>query len=98
MNPKNIKNNQLYFFFKSQNHPPGETFKVQKSWKSEPKISHLGTYKGAIFWDRSGGTWYHFKGLLLKVPKFEIFDLSDFHDIYNIKSPQVGDFGVKNQI
>jgi hypothetical protein len=32
---------------------------------------------------------------LLKVPKCEIFDLSDFPDFYTIKSLRVGDFGVK---
>ncbi len=31
----------------------------------------------------------------LKVPKGEIFDLSDFLDFYTIKSLRVGDFGVK---
>jgi hypothetical protein len=31
----------------------------------------------------------------LKVPKCEIFDRSDFHDIYTIKSLREGDFGVK---
>jgi hypothetical protein len=33
--------------------------------------------------------------LLLKVPKCEIFDRSDFHDFYHIKSLWEGDFGVK---
>ena len=32
---------------------------------------------------------------LLKVPKREIFDRSDFPDFYTIKSLRVGDFGVK---
>ncbi len=32
---------------------------------------------------------------LLKVPKCEIFDRSDFHDFYPIKSLWEGDFGVK---
>jgi hypothetical protein len=32
---------------------------------------------------------------LLKVPKCQIFDRSDFHDFYTIKSLQEGDFGVK---
>ncbi len=32
---------------------------------------------------------------LLKVPKREIFDRSDFPDFYTIKSLCVGDFGVK---
>ena len=31
----------------------------------------------------------------LKVPKCEIFDSSDFHDFYTIKSRREGDFGVK---
>ncbi len=31
----------------------------------------------------------------LKVPKCEIFDRSDFHDFYAIKSLWEGDFGVK---
>jgi hypothetical protein len=31
----------------------------------------------------------------LKVPKCEIFDRSDFPDFYTVKSPRVGDFGVK---
>jgi hypothetical protein len=32
--------------------------------------------------------------LTLKVPKCEIFDHSDFHDFYTIKSLWEGDFGV----
>ena len=32
---------------------------------------------------------------ILKVPKCEIFDRSDFHDFYPIKSLWKGDFGVK---
>ena len=32
---------------------------------------------------------------LLKVPKCEIFDRSDFPDFYTIKSRREGDFGVK---
>ena len=32
---------------------------------------------------------------LLKVPKCEIFDRSDFHDFYSIKPFWVGDFGAK---
>ena len=32
---------------------------------------------------------------VLKVPKHEIFDRSDFPDFYTIKSLRVGDFGVK---
>jgi hypothetical protein len=35
--------------------------------------------------------WHTF----LKVPKREIFDRSDFPDVYTIKSLCVGDFGVK---
>jgi hypothetical protein len=35
------------------------------------------------------------KKSLLKVPKREIFDRSDFPDFYTIKSLRVGDFGVK---
>ncbi len=35
------------------------------------------------------------KHRLLKVPKREIFDRSDFPDFYTIKSLRVGDFGVK---
>ncbi len=31
----------------------------------------------------------------LKVPKCEIFDLSDFPNFYTIKSLRVGDFGIK---
>jgi hypothetical protein len=34
----------------------------------------------------------------LKVPKREIFDLSDFPNFYTIKSLPVGDFGVKIKI
>jgi hypothetical protein len=33
--------------------------------------------------------------ILLKVPKREIFDRSDFPDFYTIKSLRVGDFGAK---
>ncbi len=33
--------------------------------------------------------------VVLKVPKREIFDRSDFPDFYTIKSLRVGDFGVK---
>ncbi len=36
-----------------------------------------------------------FMGDILKVPKCEIFDRSDFHDIYSIKPFWVGDFGAK---
>jgi hypothetical protein len=32
---------------------------------------------------------------ILKVPKREIFDRSDFPDFYTIKSLREGDFGVK---
>ncbi len=32
---------------------------------------------------------------ILKVPKREIFDRSDFPDFYTMKSLRVGDFGVK---
>ncbi len=32
---------------------------------------------------------------MLKVPKREIFDRSDFPDFYTIKSLRVGDFGVR---
>jgi hypothetical protein len=32
---------------------------------------------------------------VLKVPKCEIFDLSDFPHFYTIKYLRVGDFGVK---
>ncbi len=32
---------------------------------------------------------------ILKMPKCEIFDPSDFHDFYIIKSLREGDFGVK---
>jgi hypothetical protein len=35
---------------------------------------------------------------LLKVPKCEIFDHSDFHDFYAIKFLTVSDFGVKIKI
>ncbi len=34
----------------------------------------------------------------LKVPKLEIFDPSDFHDFYTIKSLREGDFGDKIKI
>ncbi len=34
---------------------------------------------------------------LLKVPKCEIFDRTDFHDFYTIKSLWGGDFGVKKK-
>ncbi len=34
-------------------------------------------------------------GLGLKVPKREIFDRSDFHDFYTMKSLRIGDIGVK---
>jgi hypothetical protein len=33
--------------------------------------------------------------IFLKVPKCEIFDGSDCHNFYTIKSPRVVDFGVK---
>ncbi len=36
--------------------------------------------------------------MILKVPKREIFDGSDFPDFYTIKSLRVGDFGVKIKI
>ncbi len=37
----------------------------------------------------------YFSGSILKVPKREIFDRSDFPDFYTMKSLRVGDFGVK---
>ncbi len=40
-------------------------------------------------------TWGQKKMEILKVPKFEIFDRSDFHVIYTIKPFWVGDFGAK---
>ncbi len=36
-----------------------------------------------------------FNNAMLKVPKCEIFDRSDFHDFYSIKPFWVGDFGAK---
>ena len=36
-----------------------------------------------------------YKKHALKVPKCEIFDSSDFHDFYTIKSLREGDSGVK---
>ncbi len=41
--------------------------------------------------------WQYFLSFpfLLKVPKCEIFDRSDFHDFYTIRSLWEGDFGVK---
>jgi hypothetical protein len=39
-----------------------------------------------------------FANLFLKVPKREIFDHSDFHNFYAIKSLTVSDFGVKIKI
>ncbi len=97
MNPKNIKkNNQLYFnpkitrperLLRCKNHEnpslKSHTWAPIKMQSFEIEMVELGII---------------LKGLLLKVPKFEIFHLSDFHDFYNIKSPQVGDFGVKNKI
>ncbi len=34
----------------------------------------------------------------LKVPKCDIFDRSDFHDFYSLKSLREDDFGVKIQV
>jgi hypothetical protein len=95
MNAKNIKNNQLYFnpkvtrperLLRCKNHEnpslKSHTWAPIKVQSSEVDLVESGL----------------FLSLLLKVPKFEIFDLSDFHDFYNLKSPQVGDFGVKNKI
>ncbi len=48
-------------------------------WFIEPKFLPTGTVQSA----------------LLKVPKREIFDRSDFPDFYIMKSLRVGDFGVK---
>ncbi len=39
---------------------------------------------------KEGNSYY-----LLKVPKREIFDRSDFPDFYTMKSLRVGDLGVK---
>jgi hypothetical protein len=36
-----------------------------------------------------------YRETLLKVPKCEIFDHSDFQDFYSMKSLREGDFGVK---
>jgi hypothetical protein len=41
---------------------------------------------------------YYFHCACLKVRKWEIFDRSDFHYFYTIKSLREGDFGVKIQI
>ncbi len=41
------------------------------------------------------GKAHFFIFFILKVPKREIFDRSDFPDFYTIKSLRVGDFGVK---
>ncbi len=38
---------------------------------------------------------YLYTIIALKVPKWEIFDRSDFHDFYSIKPIWVGDFGAK---
>jgi hypothetical protein len=35
---------------------------------------------------------------ILKVPKCEIFNRSDFHDFYTIKTFCVGDFGAKYKL
>jgi len=40
-------------------------------------------------------TFLQLSEIVLKVPKCEIFDRSDFHDFYPIKSLWEGDFGVK---
>ncbi len=47
--------------------------------------------------DRSGGDCRG-RRPVLKVPKREIFDRSDFPDFYTIKPLRVGDFGVKIKI
>jgi hypothetical protein len=39
--------------------------------------------------------WPFYMSPVLKVPKCEIFDRSDFHDFYPIKSLWEGEFGVK---
>ncbi len=39
-----------------------------------------------------------YSSLTLKVPKWEIFDRSDFHDFYTIKPLWVGDFGVQYKL
>ncbi len=54
---------------------------VQKNWSQRSYLEKS---------EKSG-----FFQLLLKVPKREIFDRSDFPDFYTIKSLREGDFGVK---
>jgi hypothetical protein len=44
---------------------------------------------------RMAGILFKGSNFLLKVPKCEIFDRSDFPDFYTIKSLCEGDFGVK---
>ncbi len=46
-------------------------------------------------WSKQSGDNPFIIDTLLNVPKCEIFDHSDFHAFYTIKSPWKSDFGVK---
>ncbi len=45
-----------------------------------------------VAWDFKKGEAFSLVGL--KMPKCEIFDCSDFHDLYTRKSQRQGDFGI----
>jgi hypothetical protein len=46
-------------------------------------------------WSKQSGDNPYIINTILKVPKCEIFNRSDFHDFYTIKSLWEGEFGVK---
>ncbi len=66
-----------------------------QTWNFKKKILNVHKNENFLVWLR---ILYHFivsYAEILKVPKCEIFDCSDFPDFYTIKSRPEGDFGVK---
>jgi len=55
-------------------------------------------YVSSLYFSLSSYCQFGFLVPYLKVPKREIFDHSDFHDFYAIKSLTVSGFGVKIKI
>jgi len=71
------------------------------SYRKQNKMSKTNTKnKKTLYWSLKCPLGYLICtfNFLLKVPKREIFDHSDFHDFYAIKSLTVSDFGVKIKI
>ncbi len=68
-----------------------ECINIEKT-KNKQKVWHLASKPLIQYIINDSFLTYSY---LLKVPKREIFDRSDFPDFYTIKALCVGDFGVK---